>query len=346
MLLVAAITDSFNDQDIAFTRMPDPPGGPLLVVDDRRLRQQVWRRLDDGQELPPDASALRVPLWACHIDAATAQATFYATTQRRPAAAVLVAFHHTRMPTRVTTDVTGWAHALVGERAEVNFPVPRPGRRPSQGPEVETKITLSAKINPLAVARILLDHLSTIGTPVSDSIIYRRILRSEIYRPAGSCLREYAALTPRPDGSWWAKAKFLLDGQLHKSIRPATDQEHALALVSEALGRRPLDKVGQLLRSTWDVPSPTDQDGHWSTITVDTSTLAPYLGTLQQVEIEYGACLTAAPATTGSPPVRRAVESTADAVADALSAHGIPHVRFGQSKIEHFLNNGRNDDCD
>lgn len=110
--------------------------------------------------------------------------------------------------------------------------------------------------------------------------------------------------------------------------------------MAEVLGHPRLVHTGTLHRATWDLPSPADADGHWSTVTVDTTTLAPHPGTLQQVELEYGACFTATPVAASASQIRRSVAETADSVAAVLTAHHIPHARNGQSKTEHFLATG------
>ncbi len=337
MLLVAATTDTPTDREVAFTQLADPAPGPALVLAEHTLRDLNWHR-PDGSRQPKSADVpVRVPLWACHLDHATREAAFFATVQWRPDAVVLAAFHRTTAPTLDPVALVPWAEAVVRQNALVNFPVPRPGQRAARGPEDEMKITLSGPVNPLAVARLLRDHLPATGVPVFGPTVHRRILRSDIYLPPGGGLREYAALTPRPDGTWWAKAKVLKDGRLHKNIRPTDTRAQALVLVAEALGHPDLVHAGELHRTTWDLPSPTDQDGHWSTVTVDTTTLAPHPGALQQVEIEYGACFTAAPVTAPAARIQQAVAETADRVAAVLTAHHIPHTRNGQSKIEHFL---------
>ncbi|MEY9948349.1 hypothetical protein [Kitasatospora sp. GAS1066B] len=336
MLLVAATTDAPADREVAFTQLADPAPGPALILAGHTLRDLYWRRPGGGRPKSA-AGSVRVPLWACHLDHAAREAAFFATVQWRPDAVVLAAFHRTTAPTLDPVALASWAEAAVQQKALVNFPVPRPGQRDPHGPEAEAKITLSGPVNPLAVARLLRDHLPATGVPVFGPTVHRRILRSDIYLPPSGGRREYAALTPRPDGTWWAKAKVLKDGRLHKSIRPADTRDQALALVAEALGHPDLVRAGELHRTTWDLPSPTDQDGHWSTVTVDSTTLAPHSGALQQVEIEYGACFTAAPVTASSARVQQAVAETADRVAAVLTAHHIPHTRNGQSKIEHFL---------
>jgi hypothetical protein len=343
MLLVAAITDRTDDHDVAFTRLPECQAGHVLVIDERGLNDRMWHGLDGGHRRPLDATSVRIPVWACLVDRSTTRVTFYATALWRPATTTLTAFHHIDMPAPAPTDLTTWASRVVGELAHVNLPLPRPGQRPLPGPEVEAKITITGHVNPLAIALMLQDHLTTIAVPASDRSLHRRILRSEIYLPAGTGRQEYAALTPRPDGTWWVKTKALHDGRLHKNIRPADNHQHALTLANDAFGPRPLDRVGQLHRSTWDLISPADQGGHWSTITVDTTTLAPNPTILQQVEIEYGGCLAAAPATVGSPESRQAVGTTTDAVAAVLTSQRVPYTRPGQSKIEHFLTEGRAD---
>ncbi|MEV0537262.1 hypothetical protein [Kitasatospora sp. NPDC050463] len=336
MLLVAATTDTPTDRDVAFTQLADPAPGPALVLAEHKLRDLDWRRPDGGQ-LKCAAGSVRVPLWACHLDQAAGEATFFATVQWRPDVAILARFLRTTPPGIDPAELASWAAEVVQRSALVNFPVPRPGQRSSEGPEAEAKITLTGPVNPLVVARLLRDHLPATGVPVFGPTVHRRILRSDLYLPPGGGRREYAALTPRPDGTWWAKTKVLRDGRLHKSIRPADTREHALALVAEALGHPDLVHAGELNRTTWDLPSPTDRDGHWSTVTVDTTTLAPHPGALQQVEIEYGACFTAAPVTASAARIEQAVAETADRVAAVLTAHHIPHTRNGQSKIEHFL---------
>ncbi|MDX2757337.1 hypothetical protein [Streptomyces europaeiscabiei] len=337
MLLVAATTDSPTDPGVACAHLSVPVTGPALVLDGPTLGRQLWHGPDGSRPKPVDQGVARVPLWACHIDKSTGEAVFFVTVQWRPGAVVLAAFHRTTASADASEDFTAWASTIAEERAAVNFPLPRPGHRPGQGPEAEEKITLTALANPAAVARLLRDHLPATGVPVFGPTIHRRILRSDIYLPPGAGRREYAALTLRPDGTWWAKAKVLKDGRLHKSIRPAATRDEALAQVAEVLGHPCLVHTGTLHRATWDLPSPADADGHWSTVTVDTTTLTPHPGTLQQVEIEYGACFTAAPGTATVSRIRQSVAETADTVAAALTAHHIPHARNGQSKIEHFL---------
>ncbi|MFJ1652615.1 hypothetical protein ACIOC2_14595 [Streptomyces sp. NPDC088337] len=337
MLLVAATTDSPTDPGIAYTHLSVPVSGPALVLDGPTLRRQLWHGPEPGRPKQAVLGLVHVPLWACHIDKSTGEALFFVTAQWRPDAVVLAAFHRTTTSADASGDVTAWASAIADERGAVNFPLPRPGHRSGQGPEAEEKITLTVPANPAAVARLLRDLLPATGVPVFGATIHRRVLRSDIYLPPGTGRREYAALTPRPDGTWWAKAKVLKAGRLHKSIRPAATRDEALAQVAEALGHPRLVHTGTLHRATWDLPSPADADGHWSTVTVDTTTLAPHPGTLQQVEIEYGACFTATPVTATAARIRHSVTETADTVAAALTAHHIPHVRNGQSKIEHFL---------
>ncbi|WP_404868494.1 hypothetical protein ACI1MP_10525 [Kitasatospora griseola] len=340
MLLVAATTDTPTDRDIAFTQLADPAPGPALVLPESTLRGLVWHRPDGSPQPKAAHGSVRVPLWACHLDEAKGEAAFFATVQWRSDAAVLAAFHRTTPPAVDPASVTSWAAEVVQQSALVNFPVPRPGQRSSEGPEAEAKITLTGPVNPLAVARLLRDHLPATGVPVFGPTVHRRILRSDIYLPPGGGRREYAALTPRPDGTWWAKTKALKDGRLHKSIRPAATRDEALALVTETLGHPCLIHAGRLHRTTWDIPTPADQDGHWSTVTVDTTTLAPHPGILQQVEIEYGACFTADTATASAARIQRAVADATDAVAATLTDHHIPHIRNGQSKVEHFLTAG------
>lgn len=340
MLLVAATTDTPTDPGVAFTHLGAPAPGTALVLDGPTLNGRAWQLPDGGRPTKTLPGVVPVPLWACHLDETTGEATFFVTVQWRPDTTVLTAFYRTAAPADGSADFTVWAAALADERVAVNFPLPRPGHRCGQGPEAEEKITLTAPANPTAVARLLRDHLPATGVPVFGPTIHRRVLRSDLYLPPGAGRHEYAALTPRPDGTWWAKAKFLKEGRLHKSIRPATTRDQALAQVTEALGRRRLVHAGALHRATWDLPSPADPDGHWSTVTIDTTTLAPHPGTLQQVEIEYAACFTAAPAAATSSQIQQAVAKTADTVAAVLTAHHIPHVRNGQSKIEHFLTSG------
>ncbi|MEV6929643.1 hypothetical protein AB0M46_34840 [Dactylosporangium sp. NPDC051485] len=346
MLVVATITDRPDDQDAAWAYLPKRPAGPLLVINEHALRSRVWHSLDGAQRPLLDPASIRVPLWACFVDRSTAKATFFATTQWHPAATTLAAFHSTDDAPPPAPNLASWAYRVVAERAQVNRPIPRPGRRPLPGPEIEAKITIIGQVNPLAVARTLRDRLATIAPGAVGCSLYRRILRSEIYRPAGPGLRQYAALTPRADGTWWAKTKILRNDGLHKTIRPATDHAHALALITEAFEPQTLRRVGQLHRSTWDLLSPPDPYGHWCTVTVDTTTLAPYPGLLQQVEIEYGGCLATTSATTDPLQLRRAVGATADAAVAALSAVHIPHAQSGQSKIEYFLTEGQADACD
>jgi hypothetical protein len=345
MLLLAATTDRLTDNDIAFARLPEPPPpGAALVIDQRLVHEQMWH-LVSGSEAPPEtASCVRVPLWACNVDASTGTATFYATTHSRRATTVLAAFYRTQRP--ATPDgLAAWAQAVAMERAQVNFPVPRPGQRPANdGAEAETRVTLTSAANPVAIARILRDRLPTTGTRPIDDTIYRRILHSEIYLPVDHHQREYAALTQRPDGSWWAKTKILRDERLCKTVRPATDHRHAIDLVSSVFGQRALHHSGDLHRSTWDLLSPTNQDGHWSTITVDATTLAPHPGHLQQVEIEYGACFTATPITATFDDIEKVVASTADDISTLLTANGIAHQRCGTNKLQHFLGKERADD--
>ncbi|WP_455355395.1 hypothetical protein [Streptomyces sp. SYSU K217416] len=340
MLLVAAITDSPTDPGVAYAHLSVPVSGTALVLDGPTLRRHLWHGPDGGRPNPAVPAAVRVPLWACHVDESTGVAVFFVTAQWRPEAVVLAAFHRTTVSADASGDVTAWACVIAAERAAVNFPLPRPGHRSGQGPEAEEKITLTVPVNPAAVARLLRDHLPPTGAPVFGPIIHRRVLRSDVYLPPGSGRREYAALTPRSDGTWWAKTKVLKDGRLHKSIRPAATRDEALAQVAEVLGHPRLVHTGTLHRATWDLPSPTDADGHWSTVTVDTTTLAPHPGTLQQVEIEYGACFTATPVTASVSQIRRSVAATTDSVAAVLTAHHIPHTRNGQSKTEHFLATG------
>lgn len=337
VLLVAATTDSPTDPGVAYARLSVPVSGPALVLDGPAVRRQLWHGPDGGRPKPAVPGVVRVPLWACHIDKPTGEAVFFVTVQWRPDAVVLAAFHRATASAGASGDFTAWASAIADERAAVNFSLPRPGHRSGRGPEAEEKITLTGSANPAAVARLLRDHLPATGVPVFGPTIHRRILRSDIYLPPGTGRREYAALTRRPDGTWWAKAKFLKNGRLHKSIRPAATRDEALAQVAEVLGHPSLVHTGALHRSTWDLLSPADMDGHWSTVTVDTTILAPHPGTLQQVEIEYGACFTATPVTATASRIRQSVTETADTVAAALTAHHIPHARNGQSKIEHFL---------
>ncbi|MCX4681543.1 hypothetical protein OG413_40805 [Streptomyces sp. NBC_01433] len=340
MLLVAATTDSPTDPGVSYAHLSAPVSGTALVLDGPTLRRQMWHGLDGGRPKPAVPGAVHVPLWACHIDESTGAAVFFVTAQWRPDAVVLAAFHRTTVPADASGDITAWARGIADERAAVNFPLPRTGHRSGQGPETEEKITLTVPANSPAVVRLLRDHLPDTGVAVFGPTIHRRILRSDIYLPPGSGRREYAALTPRSDGTWWAKTKVLKDGRLHKSIRPAATRDEALAQVSQVLGHPRLVHTGTLHRATWDLPSPADADGHWSTVTVDTTTLAPHPGTLQQVEIEYGACFTATPVTASAAQIRRSVAETADSVAAVLTAHHIPHARNGQSKIEHFLATG------
>ncbi|MEJ8650653.1 hypothetical protein WKI65_21770 [Streptomyces sp. MS1.AVA.3] len=337
MLLVAATTDSPSDPGVAYAHLSVPVSGPALVLDGPTLRRQLWHGPDCGRPKQAVPGVVHVPLWACHIDTTTSEAVFFVTVQWRPDAVVLAAFHRTTVSADASGDFTAWACVYADERAAVNFPLPRPGHRSGQGPEAEEKITLTAPANPAAVARLLRDHLPATGVPVFGPTIHRRVLCSDIYLPPGTGRREYAALTPRSDGTWWAKAKVLKDGRLHKSIRPAATRDEALAQVAEVLGHPRLVHTGTLHRATWDLPSPAYADGHWSTVTVDTTTLAPHPGTLQQVEIEYGACFTATPVTATASRIRQSVAETADTVAAVLTAHHIPHARNGQSKIEHFL---------
>ncbi|MFE5162684.1 hypothetical protein ACFRNT_30095 [Streptomyces sp. NPDC056697] len=340
MLLVAATTDSPTDPGVAYAHLSVPVSGPALVLDGPTLRRQRWHGPNGGRPKEAAPGVVRVPLWACHADESTGEAVFFVTVEWRPDAVVLAAFHRTTVAADASGDLTAWACRIADERAAVNFPLPRPGQRSGQGPEAEEKITLTVPANPAAVARLLRDHLPATGVPVSGPAIHRRILRSDIYLPPGTGRREYAALTPRSDGTWWAKAKVLKDGRLHKTIRPAATRDEALAQVAEVLGHPRLLHAGLLQRATWDLPSPADTDGHWSTVTVDTTTLAPHPGTLQQVEIEYGACFTATPGTATASQIRQSVAQTADTVAAVLTAHHIPHARNGQSKIEHFLADG------
>ncbi|MBD0688411.1 hypothetical protein [Streptomyces sp. CBMA123] len=337
MLLVAATTDAPADRDIAFTQLADPAPGPALVLAEHMLRGLVWHQADGSSQPKAAEGSVRVPLWACHLDHEMGEATFFATVQWRPDAAVLARFDRTAPPAVDPAELASWAAEVVQQNALVNFPVPRPGQRSAEGPEAEVKITLTSRVNPLAVARLLRDHLPATGVPVFGPTVHRRILRSDIYLPPGGRRREYAALTPRPDGTWWAKAKVLKDGRLHKSIRPAATRDQALTLVTDALGPPRLVHAGQLHRTTWDISTPADPDGHWATVTVDTTTLAPCPGTLQQVEIEYGACFTADSATASAARIQRAVADAADTVAAVLTDHHIPHTLNGQSKIEHFL---------
>ncbi|RZU18330.1 hypothetical protein [Streptomyces sp. BK239] len=343
MLLVAATTDSPTDSSVAYTHLSVPMAGPALVLDEPTLRRQLWHGPDSGRPKQAAPGVINVPLWACHIDQSTSEAVFFVTVEWRPDAVVLAAFHRTTAPADASGDFTAWACAIADERAAVNFPLPRPGHRSGQGPEAEEKITLTVPANPAAVARLLRDHLPATGAPVFGLSIHRRVLRSDIFLPPGTGRREYAALTPRSDGTWWAKAKVLKDGRLHKSIRPAATREKALAHAAEVLGHPRLVHIGSLHRATWDLPSPTDADGHWSTVTVDTTALAPHPGTLQQVEIEYGACFTAAPVTATASRIRQSVAETADTVAAVLTTHHIPHSRNGRSKIEYFLAAGAAD---
>ncbi|MBT2527442.1 hypothetical protein J7E91_18935 [Streptomyces sp. ISL-99] len=340
MLLVAATTDSPTDPGIAYAHLSVPMHGPALVLDGPTLRRQLWHGPDGDRPTQAVPGMDHVPLWACHLDKSTGEAVFFATVQWRPDAVVLAAFHRTTMSADASGDFTAWACAIADGRAAVNFPLPRPGHRSGQGPEAEEKITLTVPANPVAVARLLRNHLPASGVPVFGPTIHRRVLRSDIYLPPGAGRREYAALTPRPDGTWWAKAKVLKDGRLHKSIRPAATRDEALAQVAEVLGHPRLVHTGALHRATWDLPSPPGADGHWSTVTVDTATLSSHPGTLQQVEIEYGACFTATPVTATASQIQQSVAETADTVAAVLTAHHIPHARNGQSKIEHFLATG------
>ncbi|MEU8265123.1 hypothetical protein AB0C02_31510 [Micromonospora sp. NPDC048999] len=337
MLLVAATTESATDPAVAYTHLSISTLGPVLVLDGPSLQRHLWHGLDGGHPTKTAPGAARVPLWACHLDETTGEAIFFITVQWRPDAAVLATFHRTTASADASGEFTTWAAATADKHAAVNFPLPRTGHRSGRGQETEEKITLTLPANPAAVARLLRDHLPTTGVPVFGPTIHRRVLRSDIYLQPGNGRREYAALTPRPDGTWWAKAKFLKDGRLHKSIRPAATRDEALSQAAEALGHPRLVHAGTLHRATWDQPSPIDADGHWSTVTVDTTTLAPYTGTLQQVEIEYGACFTATPITATASRIRQSVAETADTVAAALTAHHIPHARDGQSKIEYFL---------
>ncbi|MFD9107054.1 hypothetical protein [Streptomyces bottropensis] len=337
MLLVAATTDSPTDPVLAYTRLSIPVPGPALVLEGPLLQCHPWHEAGGGLPAKTAPGVTRVPLWACYLNETTAEAIFFITVQWRPGIAVLTAFHRATAPAGASGEFTSWAAATADARTAVNFPLPRPGYRSEAGPEAEEKITLTLAANPAAVARLLRDQLPSTGVPVFDRTIHRRVLRSDIYLPPGTGRREYAALTQRPDGTWWAKAKFLKDGRLHKNIRPADTRDHALAQAADALGHSRLVHTGTLHRATWDLASPADGGGHWSTVTIDTSTLAPHAGTLQQVEIEYGACFTATRVTATASQIRQSVDETADIIAAVLTAHGVPHARNGQGKIEYFL---------
>ncbi|PZG72417.1 hypothetical protein C1I97_37960, partial [Streptomyces sp. NTH33] len=287
--------DTAHAPEPVYCRLDHPVIGPALVLDLRALRRQPWWQRDGRPTPQATEDTTYVPVWAVHLSAGPDEAVFFATAQWRAREVVLAAVHRACPP--ATAEVVAWAESTVHGQALVNFPLPRPGYRAAHLPETEYKLTLDAPVNPVVLAGILREHLTGTGIPLFEATVHRRILRSQIYLPRGDGLREYAALTPRADGTWWVKTKRLTEGRLHKQIRSAPAHPRALALAQQALGDRPLIRIGHLHRATWDLLSPADTDGHWSTITVDTTTLAPRLGTLQQIEVEYGACFTATPTT-------------------------------------------------
>jgi hypothetical protein len=310
------------------------PSSQLIRLGRRELDQVQWSApISVQNHMQPRAIREIVPLYTCRLE--SEEATFHLVTRFRATAAHLVEAWRTQLPGGLgEDDVPMWAHSCYERHAAINIGPERFGLRMTEQVEVEAKITLDQKTDPLALALTIKDLLGA-----RDTTLSHRILRSHIYAPtvpAGAT--SYAAFTPRPDGGWWAKAKHgrapesATRRELHRVV---PDLDAGLAWASATLGCD-LNLLGHMHRTCWDQMTDPNPNGDMSVITVDSTRMREH--TLYQVEVEYAARLALlAPSAVDA---NSHVQATVANLARHLNEAGVHFRRDGLTKLEFFRRAG------
>ena len=306
----------------------------LIRLDGRQLRAARWSDPVGAQDsLPVGLPGEIIPLYTCHVG--PDEAIFHVLTAYRHETAYLVTAWHAEPPADLTPeDAPAWAARAYHEQAAVNIGPPRFGLRPAENVEIEAKLTLRRRHDPLALALTIATALGN-----RDAGLTHRILRSHLY--ATTTPTGYAAFTARPAGGWWAKAKHAgapgaeIRREEHRVV---PDLDAGLAWASAEL-EADLRPVGQMHRTCWDQVLGPDPQGDLCVITVDRAQLGGH--TLHQVEIEYGARLgRLAP---GAAEAHQHVTAIAETLAGTLAEAGVAVQRDGLTQIEFFRRAGEPD---